>query len=210
MNRSPRSSRCQLAGAELHQSAVIALLVETAHRDIAQRLKRCRHDRQHRQAGRFPWRCGSAGCWACRRNTIRKWWQAFTGWLTGVTTLAVIPISGPLITATKRLRKSLRDHRDRQVRRDYRWAAVALAGLTVGDRALVLIEHNHIGRAEVQSVLSRRWPKVVLQQPTDFEPSSWMSIANAADLARRRRGVEGLRIVVMPQRGSTDGRAAGD
>jgi heme exporter protein D len=203
MNRSPRLTRFQSAGAELHQSAVIALLVETAQHDIAQRLKRCWHDRQHRQAGRFPWRCGSAGCWACRRNLIRKWWLALRVWLTGATTLAVIPISGDLTTAVRRLRKGLRDVRDRKARNEFHWRGVAVAGFAGADGALVLIQHPGITRARVGAVLLRRWPDATLHDVADLAPKSWMSVADAADLARRRRGVEGLRIVVMPQRGST-------
>jgi hypothetical protein len=48
-------------------------------------------------------------------------------------------------------------------------------------------------------VLERRWPKVGLCDPGDIEPSALMSAEDAASLARRRRGIEPLRVIVMPQ-----------
>jgi hypothetical protein len=127
VNRSVRCKRWQLTIAELHQSSVIGLLSATGHQEIAQRLKRCQHDRQHRRTGQYPWRCGSAGCWACRRNMIRRWWLAFSVWIAGpATTIAVIPMTGDLSDATRRLRKALRDSRDRVARYHRRWQSDCL------------------------------------------------------------------------------------
>lgn len=131
------------------------------HHDVAERFYRCQHDRQHRQIGWYPWRCRSPGCGACRRNLVRTWWQAFGGWLTGPEiSLAIVPLCDDPIRAIRRLRKGLRDVRDRTARQDHRWAAVAIAGLVDGDRALLLVEHHGIERRLLWSVLERRWPNV--------------------------------------------------
>jgi hypothetical protein len=134
---------------------------------------------------------------------MRKWWLVFTGWLAGLaTSLAAISIAGDLMTGTRQLRKGLRDVRDRKARNDFRWRGVAVAGFVGAGSAQVLIRHSGIARARVRSILQRRWPDATLHGVGDLTPNSWMSVDDAADLARHRRGIEGLRIVVMPQRGS--------
>ena len=67
-------------------------------------------------------------------------------------------------------------------------------------RALVLISHEGVERREVMDVLRRRWPDVALKDLENEEPVWAMTPDDAADLGRRRRGVEPLRILVMPQR----------
>jgi hypothetical protein len=62
-----------------------------------------------------------------------------------------------------------------------------------------MITHEGITRREVQDVLRRRWPEVVVKSLEREEPAVAMSPDEAADLGRCRRGVEPLRIVVMPQ-----------
>lgn len=49
-------------------------------------------------------------------------------------------------------------------------------------------------------MLRRRWPGVTVAEVDALEPSWAMSTEDAAELARVRRGVEPLRIVVLPQR----------
>jgi hypothetical protein len=49
-------------------------------------------------------------------------------------------------------------------------------------------------------VLSRRWPDVVAKKLEQEEPTWTMTPDEAAVLGSRRRGVEPLRIVIMPQR----------
>ena len=66
--------------------------------------------------------------------------------------------------------------------------------------ALVLISHQGVDRREVLDVLRRRWPDVVLKDLEQEEPAWAMTPDDAAELGRRRRGVEPLRIVVMPQK----------
>lgn len=203
LHRSRRSTRSELAVADRHQSDVIAALLASGHPSVADRLARCRHDRQHRRPGHYPWRCRSPGCWACRRMTMRRWWQGFQAWL-GVadTSLLLIPLSGAPLGAVRRLRKGLRDVRDRAAaRRHHGWAAVAMAGLLDGHggRALVLVRHIGISRVELWSCLERRWPTMAVTDPGDLQPSSAMTMQGAAMLAQRRRGIEPMRIIVLPQ-----------
>jgi hypothetical protein len=67
-------------------------------------------------------------------------------------------------------------------------------------RALVMISHQDIDRREVLEILSRRWPNVVMKDLQQEGPTWEMTAADAAELGSRRRGIEPLRIVVMPQR----------
>jgi hypothetical protein len=53
---------------------------------------------------------------------------------------------------------------------------------------------------EVLKVLRRRWPEVAVKSLADGTPRVAMDVADAADLARCRRGVEPLRQVILPQR----------
>lgn len=117
--------------------------------------------------------------------------------------LAVIPIDGDLFNATRRLRKGLRDVRDRTARQDYRFAAVTLAGLVEGDQALILIQHPAINRVELWATLERRWPQAMLGDPAGIAPSSTMTVANAAALARRRRGIAPIRIIIASQQAAS-------
>jgi hypothetical protein len=66
-------------------------------------------------------------------------------------------------------------------------------------RALVLIIHEAVDRGEVQDVLHRRWPDVIIKSLEHEDPTVAMSPCDAADLGRCRRGVEPMRVVVMPQ-----------
>ena len=85
-------------------------------------------------------------------------------------------------------------------RRRGRWREVSFAGMAGGDgKALVLVSHEGVDRREVEDVLRRRWPDVVVKELEQEEPAVAMTADDAADLGRCRRGVEPLRIVVMPQ-----------
>jgi hypothetical protein len=66
--------------------------------------------------------------------------------------------------------------------------------------AFILIEHEGVDRQELLAVLQRRWPEVVLKNLENEAPTSTMAMDDATDLARFRRGVEPVRIVVLPQR----------
>jgi hypothetical protein len=65
--------------------------------------------------------------------------------------------------------------------------------------ALVMITHEGIDRQEAQNVLCRRWPDVLVKELEQEEPAWAMTAQDAAALGRCRRGVEPLRVVVMPQ-----------
>jgi hypothetical protein len=136
---------------------------------------------------------------------IRRWWAGMRYWSEAAITssLAIIPILSPtgLSDAAKRLRHGLRDVRDRGARRWRQWRTVSCAGMIGGDhRALVLITHQGVDRRELQDVLGRRWPSVMLMDLAQEEPAWEMTADDAADLGTRRRGIEPLRILVMPQK----------
>jgi hypothetical protein len=65
--------------------------------------------------------------------------------------------------------------------------------------ALVMISHEEIERCEVVDIVRQRWPDIMVKSLEREEPTVAMSPADAADLGRCRRGVEPLRIVIMPQ-----------
>ena len=56
-------------------------------------------------------------------------------------------------------------------------------------------------------MLCRRWPGIVLKDLAQEEPAWEMTPDEAADLGTRRRGVEPLRILVMPQKVTQRGGA---
>jgi hypothetical protein len=114
----------------------------------------------------------------------------------------IIPMdcSPELPDAVRRMRRGLRDVRDRMARRRRHWRDVGFAGMAGGDgTALVLVSHDGLDGGEVAAVLRRRWPDAVITALDDEEPTVAMSVSDAVDLGRCRRGVEPLRIVVMPQ-----------
>jgi len=63
-----------------------------------------------------------------------------------------------------------------------------------------MISHEEIDRREVTDKLGRRWIDVVVKDLAQEEPAWTMTVGDAADLGRRRRGVESLRVVVLPQK----------
>ena len=79
--------------------------------------------------------------------------------------------------------------------------ALSVSGLMGGDhKARVMISHQGVDHRAVLHVLGRRWPNVVLKEFERKEPAWGMSADDAADLGSHRRGVEPLRVVVMPQK----------
>ena len=188
------------------QQKIIAFLYGIGDDDLAARLDRCMTARQQRHYGDgWPFSCRSSACFWCRRAMIRGWWEGMRYWSEAATTasLAIISIRSPagIPDAVRRLRRGLRDVRDRTARRLRRWRTVSFAGLIGGDhRALVLVSHEGVARRELQDVLCRRWPSVVLKDLEHEEPMWAMTPDEAADLGTRRRGAEPLRIMVMPQK----------
>ena len=151
------------------QQKIIAFLYGIGDDDLAARLDRCMTARQQRHYGDgWPFSCRSSACFWCRRAMIRGWWEGMRYWSEAATTasLAIISIRSPagIPDAVRRLRRGLRDVRDRTARRFRRWRTVSFAGLIGGDhRALVLVSHEGVARRELQDVLCRRWPSVVLK-----------------------------------------------
>jgi hypothetical protein len=120
-------------------------------------------------------------------------------------TLAIIPISweaGGLRIAVRRLRRALRDFRDRMARRSGRWRGVCLSGLVMGNRtAMVVIDGGAVDRAELSRALRRRWADASVTNLVDREPSADMAVSDAIELAMLRRGAEPIRLLVLPQLG---------
>ena len=186
------------------QQEVIVALRGIGDPDLADRLERCMQARRERCGGDgWPFTCRSAACVWCRRPLIRGWWNGMCQW-SGVatTSLAIMRIDSPacLHDAVRRLRRGLRDVRDRMACRSGRWREVSFAGMADGDgTVLVMITHEGIDRHEIEDALRRRWPEVAVKELEQEEPAVALRAEDAADLGRCRRGVEPLRVVIMPQ-----------
>ncbi len=211
MNKAPRSSRVALAKAEAAQSRVIAALRAAGDSTSADRLLRCQEARAARRSGSggWPWRCRSAGCWACRRPAIRLWWSGLCQWVAAWGTpvsFCKLPLRAGrgLRAAVRHLRKTCRDLRDRAARGPggRPWRAIAMAGLALGDgTAWLAVAHGGITRAALADGFARRFGAVVFTDFADAPPPTSFSDAAAVELSRLKRGVEPLRVAVAPQRG---------
>jgi hypothetical protein len=72
--------------------------------------------------------------------------------------------------------------------------------MTQGDgKAILLVRHTGIGQAEIVEVLRMHWPDAQVTDITTVFPVWNLGIDDAVELARAKRGVEPLRIVVMSQ-----------
>lgn len=200
--------RCTLEAAAA-QERVITALTETGHLHVADRLRRCMVTMTTRRNGAgWPWTCRtSGGCAWCGATIKRRWWAGLRRWIVeegAPVSLTVLPLlhrPGQLREAVARVRRALRDIRDRAARRRATWRSVALAGMATGSGvAFVLVRHPGLARSEVAAVLRKRWPEIAVVDVDAAEPSWSMSTEDAAELARIRRGVEPLRVVVLPQR----------
>ncbi len=205
------TARCGSAEMRAEQVRVISALRATGDLHLGDRLTRCMDARgARRQDDGWPWTCRTSGCAWCGGTLARRWWRGLVRWAmedgTAPVTLAVLPLhhrAGDLRAAVARLRRACRDVRDRTARRNQRWRGVAMAGMaTDGDTAFLLVRHPGVTRHEVAAVLRRRWPAAVVREVGTAEPSWSMSVEDAVELARARRGVEPLRIVVLAQRGA--------
>jgi hypothetical protein len=77
---------------------------------------------------------------------------------------------------------------------------IEIAGMAHGDgRATLLIRHEGVGRGEIVEVLRRHWPDAQVTEITKASLVWNLGIEDAVELARAKRGVEPLRIVVMGQ-----------
>ena len=80
--------------------------------------------------------------------------------------------------AVRRLRRGLRDVRDRMARCRNRWREVSFAGMAGGDHtALVMITHDGVDQREVEDALHRRWPDLVMKSLEREEPTVLAHIA---------------------------------
>jgi hypothetical protein len=186
------------------QQEVITALRGIDEFDLAARVERCMAARHQRRGGDgWPFTCRSAACAWCRPPMIRSWWNGMRRWTAEATSsLAIISrhSSAGLPDAVLRLRRGLRDVRDRVARRRNRWRDVCCTGMAGGDgTALVMITHEGVDRHEVEDVLHRRWPEVVVKGLEREVPTWAMTADDAACIGRCRRGIGPMRVVVMPQ-----------
>ena len=111
----------QMVMAYTAQQKVVDALRSTGDPDLAARLESCMTVRQQRHIGDgWPRICRSAGCVCCRRPMILGWWSGMREWSSAPTSsLAIIPLrsSAGLPDAVRRLRRGLRDVRNRMARR---------------------------------------------------------------------------------------------
>lgn len=203
--------RAPVAGAA-HKDAqrrVAAALAALGHEHLAGRLRNCLEARRGREHGaRWPWRCRSAGCVRCLARAARRWWAGITQWASaeerssGSVLTVRISLGGiASLAGGARLRRGLRDARDRAARRDRRWAAVALAGFVGEGEAVLAVLHPGLPAEAVERLLHRRWPTAMVEAGglPDFGTLRPLDDAALVSLALRRRGVEPLRIVVAAQ-----------
>jgi hypothetical protein len=125
--------------------------------------------------------------------------------------LAIIPAQSPegLHNAVLRLRRGLRDDRDRIARHRRSWRDVGFAGMVGGDHmAFAITTHDGIDRREVVDVLRRRWREVVVKTLEQEQPVVAMLPDDAAALGRHWRGVEPLRVVIHQAQLRQRGRLA--
>ena len=145
------------------QQEVIVALHAISETDLADRLENCMTARRERHHGDgWPRTCRSVACVWCRRPMIRAWWAGMCQWTTAarssLATMRIDSLAG-LPDAVRRLRRGLRDVRDRTARHRNRWRDVCCAGMAGGDHtAMVMIIHEGIDWREVQDVLHHRWP----------------------------------------------------
>jgi hypothetical protein len=190
------------ASVDLPETVSIALL-SVDEPDLAARLDRCMtaHSSRHHGNGR-PFSCQSAACVWCRRPMIHGWWTGICEWTDAMSSLGILSIGSSvgLPDAARHLRRALRDVRDRMARRRNPWHEVRIAGIIGGDRkAMVMVSHEGIDRSEIENVLRRRWPDVLVKKLRQEEPTWEMLPDDAAQLGRYRRGIEPVRLVIMPQ-----------
>jgi heme exporter protein D len=116
---------------------------------------------------------------------IEAWWNGMCVWSgAAISSLAIMPLhsSAGLTDAVRRLRRGLRDVRDRMARHRRSWRVVGFAGLIGGNgTTLVLVAHDGMDRREVDDVLRRRWPTVVKELEQE-RPAVAMLPGDAADL----------------------------
>ena len=137
---------------------------------------------------------------------MRRWWRGGLLWLNGPdASLVIIPLdSTDLIQTIRRLRKSLRDVRDRAARPDSRWATCAMGGIASDDQMMLIVGHAGIDRDTVWDVLERRWPTIMISDVGDALPVSTLTVPATIRLATARRGIEPIRIVVPAQHRDPD------
>lgn len=118
-----------------------------------------------------------------------------------------VTVNTDLVTTIRRLRKRLRDIRDRAARAAplSGWASLAVAGMVSGDHVVLLVQHAGIEQDALWTVLERRWPEIIVAEASPVtviravHPRSDLSVEQTVQMAVLRRGVEPIRVVIPPQ-----------
>lgn len=192
---------------DIRQRETAELLRANGAADLAGRLERCATARRSRGRTTWPWACKTAGCSWCGRRTARRWWRGLSLWSMASADplmLAQLPprLDLPLLSIAPQIRRALRDLRDRAARADRRWAGLAIAGMVDSTgSALLLVRHPDLSQAAVARAIARRWPgaRCCAPDPAMALPDFDFCPEAAATLACARRGVEPLRVVIMPR-----------
>jgi hypothetical protein len=147
--RSPRTNRATVANMEAHLTEMVAelsTLGDDVSVDLAERLLHCQMERRARakafaQTGqplmRWPYRCKSAACWACRRAIMSKWRGRAEELLADAksadcsyVTVLLARIGGlsSLREVVKKFRRDLRNIRDGSARKSASWNSLSVMG----------------------------------------------------------------------------------
>jgi hypothetical protein len=182
-----------------------AALRASGHGMAAAKLDKCMSARTLRGTGRRPRICGCAACPWCANAVCGRWALGCAKWIgveeaPSVTSVALLLSwrAGAMRIAVRRIRRALRDWRDRLSREDGRWSGVAVAGLVGADGILVLhIRHDALPADAVTSMIRRRWPAAYIARANVLS-FDW-TMADRLELAMARRGTEPIRVILAPQ-----------
>ena len=152
------------------QQQVIAALCGIGEPDLADRLERCMTARRERRGGDgWPFTCRSAACVWCRPTDdpfMVEWHVPMVG-RSNTSSLAIIPtalVGWPARRCTTAAAWVARRSRPDGAAQEA-MARVCFAGMAGGDgMALVMVTHEGVDRREVEDVLRRRWPDVVVKE----------------------------------------------
>lgn len=198
-----RSTRQAILSREEIQAHVIALLVDQGHVEAASRLAACQANRIISPTSAWRARCRNPGCYSCWNGELDNLWSTYRRW--SAEDLNTFPVALPadIERLAVPLRRSLRDLRDREARRDPKWSDVAFYGAVEGHRAVLRVSPWRVPPKAATAVLRRLWPDLDVLD-ADCCPTPMTDPHLRAALAIRRRGSEPLRIEVQPQRAEPD------
>lgn len=200
MKRAARSTEAATTISEVEQARIIARAFSSGECWLAERLTDCQRARLWRTR-ETRYRCRSAACHACRRAAMTRWWNAIVSAWAGDRSTAV-QMSGLIWpnegVPAARLRRQLRDWRDGLARSQPLFAALGMAGFFTGEHAHLVVQHSGLHRDVLLHALGSRWDVRAISMQAGL--STCLEVDHAIQAGTLRRGVEPIRIFVMPQR----------